>query len=324
RALAGQAASSRAELVRGRALCICRAGPEPWRAGKPGGAGGAGAGPRRNAPSALSRLPGGGRKRLPGEERKCGPASRRLHAMAALGRQVFNWHRLVPLTWAHVARQTHQGEQKRTCPSLLCKLTIASSGGGLEKLSHVESRTYVQEPACRIRLTRYSLEKRRTPVAPGFVEREKVISSLLDMGFSDVHINGLLHLWPSTHTQQLLDIISELILLGLNPEPVYVALKQSPQLLKLPVVHMKKRSGYLRKLGLGEGKLKTVLLCCPEIFTMHQRDIDSIVGVLKERCLFTVQQVTKILHRCPYVLREDPGELEYKFQVRMTGRGFGK
>lgn len=72
------------------------------------------------------------------------------------------------------------------------------------------------------------------------------------------------------------------------------------------------------------GKLKTVLLCCPEIFTMHQRDIDSIVGVLKEKCLFTVQQVTKILHRCPYVLREDPGELEYKFQVRMTSRGFGK
>ncbi|XP_059023442.1 transcription termination factor 4, mitochondrial isoform X2 [Mustela lutreola] len=234
--------------------------------------------------------------------------------MAALGRQVFDWHRLVPLTWAHVARQTHRGEQKRTCPCLLYKLTTASNGGGLEKLSHVESRTYVQEPACRMRFTQYSLEKRRTPVAPGFVEREKVISSLLDMGFSDVHINGLLHLWPSTHTQQLLDIISELILLGLNPEPVYMALKQSPQLLKLPILHMKKRSGYLRKLGLGEGKLKTVLLCCPEIFTMHQRDIDSIVGVLKEKCLFTVQQVTKILHRCPYVLREDPGELEYKFQ----------
>ncbi|XP_036174842.1 transcription termination factor 4, mitochondrial isoform X3 [Myotis myotis] len=47
---------------------------------------------------------------------------------------------------------------------------------------------------------------------------------------------------------------------------------------------------------------------------MHQRDIDRIVKVLREKCLFTVQQVTEILHRCPYVLREDPGELEYKFQ----------
>lgn len=53
---------------------------------------------------------------------------------------------------------------------------------------------------------------------------------------------------------------------------------------------------------------------------MHQRDIDRIVKVLREKCLFTVHQVTEILHRCPYVLREDPDELEYKFQVRVTER----
>ncbi|XP_004412772.1 PREDICTED: transcription termination factor 4, mitochondrial [Odobenus rosmarus divergens] len=234
--------------------------------------------------------------------------------MAALGRQVFDWHRLVPLTWARVPRQTRRGEQKRTSASLLCKLTTASNGGGLEKLSRVESRKYMQEPERRTSLPRCPHEKQRTPVAPGFLEQEKVITSLLDMGFSDVHVNELLLLWPSTHPQQLLDIITELLLLGLNPEPVYVALKKSPQLLKLPVMHVRKRSSYLRKLGLGEGKLKTVLLCCPQILTMHQRDIDSIVGVLKEKCLFTVQQVTRILHRCPYVLQEDPSELEYKFQ----------
>lgn len=56
---------------------------------------------------------------------------------------------------------------------------------------------------------------------------------------------------------------------------------------------------------------------------MRQRDIEVIVGVLKEKCLFTVKQVTEILHRCPYVLREDPGELEYKFQVRMAGGVLG-
>ncbi|XP_043434350.1 transcription termination factor 4, mitochondrial [Prionailurus bengalensis] len=234
--------------------------------------------------------------------------------MAALGRQVFDWHRLIPLIWAHVARQTPLGEQKRTSASLLCLLTTASSGGGLRKVSCVEPRKYVREPECRTDLTPDPLEKQRTPVAGGFLEREHIISALLDMGFSDFHINELLSMWPSVPPQQLLDIISELILLGLNPEPVYVALKKSPELLKLPIMQMRKRSSYLRKLGLGEGKLKTVLLCCPEIFTMHQRDIDSIVGVLKEKCLFTVQQVTRILHRCPYVLQEDPGELEYKFQ----------
>ncbi|XP_053072054.1 transcription termination factor 4, mitochondrial isoform X2 [Acinonyx jubatus] len=238
--------------------------------------------------------------------------------MAALGRQVFDWHRLIPLTWAHVARQTPLGEQKRTSASLLCLLTTASNGGGLQKVSCVEPKKYVGEPECRTDLTPDPLEKQRTPVAGGFLERENVISALLDMGFSDIHVNELLSMWPSVPPQQLLDIISELILLGLNPEPVYVALKKSPELLKLPIMQMRKRSSYLRKLGLGEGKLKTVLLCCPEIFTMHQRDVDSIVGVLKEKCLFTVQQVTRILHRCPYVLQEDPGELEYKFQEAST------
>ncbi|XP_057162255.1 transcription termination factor 4, mitochondrial isoform X2 [Ursus arctos] len=325
-----------AAVLRGcvRRGCACEAPAEsPGRrnskaAPAPATAPGKGRGGTRLPRARACRGEGGsvgrrGRKRLSGEGWRGGPLRvrfrrrafcRRFRAMAACGRQVFGWHRLVPLTWSHVARQTHHGEQKRTSASLLCKLTTASNGGGLENLSHVESRKYVREPECRTSLIPCPLEKQRTAVAPGFIEREKVVCSLLDMGFSDIHINELLCLWPSMHPQQLLDIISELILLGLNPEPVYVALKKSPQLLKLPVTHVRRRSGYLRKLGLGEGKLKTVLLCCPEIFTMHQRDIESIVGVLKEKCLFTVQQVTKILHRCPFVLREDPGELEYKFQ----------
>ncbi|TEA31689.1 hypothetical protein DBR06_SOUSAS22610021, partial [Sousa chinensis] len=268
---------------------------------------------------APSRCRGEGRKRRtrraeaadPGDgcfrrQRRC----RCIRAMAALGRQVLDGHRLIPLTWSLIARQTTRlGGQKRTTAFLLRKLTMVSSGGGLGESPSVEPQKYVQEPEHRTGLTQCLLEKQRTAV-----EREKVVSSLLDMGFSDVHVNELLSIQPGTHPQQLLDIISELILLGLNPEPVCVALKKSPQLLKLPVMHMKKRSSYLRKLGLGEGKLKRVLYSCPEIFTMRQRDIESIVGVLKEKCLFTVKQVTEILHRCPCVLREDPGELEYKFQ----------
>ncbi|KAL1770777.1 transcription termination factor 4, mitochondrial [Sigmodon hispidus] len=79
-------------------------------------------------------------------------------------------------------------------------------------------------------------------------------------------------------------------------------------------MQMKKRSSSLRKLGLGEGKLKRVLHDCPEVFTMRQRDIDTIVKVLKEKCQFTVQQITELLHRCPATFQADPGELEYKFQ----------
>lgn len=134
-----------------------------------------------------------------------------------------------------------------------CLLTTASNGGGLQKVSCVEPKKYVREPECRTDLTPDPLEKQRTPVAGGFLERENVINALLDMGFSDTHVNELLSMWPNVPPQQLLDIISELILLGLNPEPLYVALKKSPELLKLPIMQMRKRSSYLRKLGLGEG-----------------------------------------------------------------------
>uniref|UniRef100_A0A481CB93 Transcription termination factor 4, mitochondrial isoform X2 n=1 Tax=Sus scrofa TaxID=9823 RepID=A0A481CB93_PIG len=235
--------------------------------------------------------------------------------MAALGRQVFQWHRLTPVTGTVVAGHTPQlGEQKRMVAFLLRKLTTVSDGGGLEEPSFVEPGKRVQEPEHRTGLTRCLLEKQRTAVEP-----ETVVRSLRDLGFSDVHAHELLRLQPGTRPQQLLDIISELMLLGLNPEPVCVALKRSPQLLDLPVMQMKKRSSYLRKLGLGEGRLKRVLQCCPEIFTMRQRDLESIVGVLRERCLFTVKQVTEVLHRCPHVLREDPAELEYKFQGGTLG-----
>lgn len=138
--------------------------------------------------------------------------------------------------------------------SLLRKLTTASTGGSLEEIPCVGPKKCVQDPECRTHLPQCLLEKQSAPVDGGSWEREAVITSLLDMGFSDVHVNELLTVQPGTHPRQLLDIVSELILLGVNPEPVCVALKKSPQLLKLPVMQMKKRSSYLRKLGLGEGK----------------------------------------------------------------------
>uniref|UniRef100_A0A8D2JCK0 Mitochondrial transcription termination factor 4 n=1 Tax=Sciurus vulgaris TaxID=55149 RepID=A0A8D2JCK0_SCIVU len=234
--------------------------------------------------------------------------------MAALGRQVLDWQLLVRPTWACLARRTsHPPEQRRTTASLR-KPTTASGGASLEAFS-AGPRDRVQDPRRRTRPVQCRPEKRSTPVDSGSLELEKVISSLLDMGFTDAHLKDLLGILPGPNPQQWLDIVSELILLGLNPEPACVVLKKSPQLLKLPVTQMKKRSSYLRKLGLEEGKLRRVLHHCPEVFTMHQRDIDDIVRLLKEKCLFTTQQVTEILHRCPGVLREDPRELEYKFQV---------
>lgn len=59
-----------------------------------------------------------------------------------------------------------------------------------------------------------------------------------------------------------------------------------------------------------------MLQCCPDVFCAPQQTLERVVSVLRERCLFSAQQVTQVLHRCPHVLQEDPQELEYKFQVR--------
>ncbi|KAM7339738.1 hypothetical protein ACRRTK_000353 [Alexandromys fortis] len=235
--------------------------------------------------------------------------------MAALGRRVPDWHRLMTRSWTCLARQTpHLRDCKRMSPSLFCKLTTVPSGENFQESSCVRPKTYVQEPEYRTHLVQCLHEEQKTFVDPKFMLLANVISSLQDMGFDEAHINSLLSMQPSIYPQQLLDIISEFLLLGLHPEPLFMALKKSPQLLKLSPVQMKKRSSYLRKLGLGEGKLKRVLHSCPEVFTMHQRDIDGVVRVLKEKCMFTAQQITELLHRCPGVLQADPSELEYKFQ----------
>ncbi|XP_072575040.1 transcription termination factor 4, mitochondrial isoform X1 [Vulpes vulpes] len=238
--------------------------------------------------------------------------------MAALRRQVLHGHRAWARTWARTwaPAWARLAAQPRGAPSP----TAASSGGGRGASPPVQTLEDAQEPGCGVRAPPCPLEKQSGPAAPGPGAPGEVAGALLDMGFSDEHVRGLLSVWPGAQPRQLLDVVSELILLGVNPEPLCAALRSSPHLLALPAAHVKRRSSYLRRLGLGEGKLKTLLLCCPEVFTMHQRDIDSIVGVLKDKCLFTGQQVTRILHRCPYVLREDPGDLEYKFQTRQPAR----
>ncbi|XP_021014889.1 transcription termination factor 4, mitochondrial isoform X3 [Mus caroli] len=243
--------------------------------------------------------------------------------MASLVRQVPEWHRLLALSWACLVRQTpHLRDQKQTSPSLSCKLTTVPGRGSVQEFSSITPQKYVQEPENRTRLVQCLHGEQKPCVDPESLEPAKVIRSLQDMGFAEAHINSLCSIQPSVHPQQLLDIVSELLLLGLNPEPVFNALKKNPQLLKLSNMQMKRRSSYLRKLGLGEGKLRRVLSVCPEVFTMHQRDIDRVVKVLREKCLFTAQHITDVLHRCPTVLQEDPNELEYKFQPVPLLRSF--
>lgn len=44
--------------------------------------------------------------------------------------------------------------------------------------------------------------------------------------------------------------------------------------------------------------------------------MEAAVRVLREKCLFTAEQLTEVLQSCPGVLLEEPGSLQYHFQVR--------
>lgn len=42
--------------------------------------------------------------------------------------------------------------------------------------------------------------------------------------------------------------------------------------------------------------------------------MEAAVRVLREKCLFTAEQLTEVLQSCPGVLLEEPGSLQYHFQ----------
>lgn len=56
----------------------------------------------------------------------------------------------------------------------------------------------------------------------------------------------------------------------------------------------------------------------PQILTVPVRAIKNVVAFLREKCLFTVDQVTDILRDSPAIVQEDLRQVEYKFQVRLT------
>lgn len=53
----------------------------------------------------------------------------------------------------------------------------------------------------------------------------------------------------------------------------------------------------------------------PQILTVPVKTVKNMVLFLRERCLFTTQQVTDILRESPAIVMENTAQLEYKFQV---------
>lgn len=65
------------------------------------------------------------------------------------------------------------------------------------------------------------------------------------------------------------------------------------------------------------GSLQRVVAHYPQILTVPVKTIKHAVVFLREKCLFTVHQVTDILRDSPAIVVENMAQLEYKFQVSM-------
>ncbi|XP_036940377.1 transcription termination factor 4, mitochondrial [Acanthopagrus latus] len=140
----------------------------------------------------------------------------------------------------------------------------------------------------------------------------------LDMGFTDAQAEQLhdtvSKLRGGSAAKHVLSTLTVLFVLGLNPSSVLKLLDKCPELYIVKEPQLQQRIDNLRKLGLGEGSIQRVVAYYPQILTVPVKTVKAAVGFLREKCLFTGQQVTDILRDSPAVLTENRGQLEYKFQ----------
>ncbi|KAM9322931.1 transcription termination factor 4, mitochondrial isoform 1-T1 [Pholidichthys leucotaenia] len=153
---------------------------------------------------------------------------------------------------------------------------------------------------------------------PGKLHSELPLRSLVDMGFTDIQAK---HIYEAVSTigggsaaKHTLSTLTALFMLGFNTSSVLKLLEKCPELYTTKEKQLQERISNLRKMGLVEGSLQRVVSYYPKILTVPVKTVKHVVLFLKEKCLFTAQQVTDILRESPAVVLEDLGQLEYKFQ----------
>ncbi|XP_015726567.1 transcription termination factor 4, mitochondrial [Coturnix japonica] len=139
-------------------------------------------------------------------------------------------------------------------------------------------------------------------------------AELLAMGFSQAQARRLLLLQPGLEPQRRVDTAAQLLLLGLSAEAALGLMERSPKLLRMGSAQLKERAGYLRRLGLEGARLQSLTGRCPEVLTLPRRRMEAVVRLLRERCLFTAEQLAELLRSCPRVLLEEPGRVQLHFQ----------
>ncbi|XP_061492676.1 transcription termination factor 4, mitochondrial isoform X2 [Rhineura floridana] len=233
-------------------------------------------------------------------------------------RQVLQRHSFVPLVCHCIQLSSLKASPVAfisTLQHLGCRLTGNSSPGLSEANFRLRSsKTDSSEGSQKLlqTLAISSVEPER-PAGADLLNLGKVADPFLDMGLSPAQITQLFSLQPNLPPQTRLTVVSELLLLGLNTDSTLKVLQKSPELLKMSLKHLRDRADLLRRLGFEEG-MNHVAIHFPSIFTLPQKKIESLERLLKEKCLFTVHQISTILQMCPNILLEELNDVEYKFQ----------
>ncbi|XP_065496020.1 transcription termination factor 4, mitochondrial [Caloenas nicobarica] len=163
------------------------------------------------------------------------------------------------------------------------------------------------------------LVPRSLPAAPGPCPRRGCgeAAALRAMGFSEGQTRRLLALQARLGPQRreaAAAAAAQLLLLGLSAEAALALLERSPALLRMPTERLQERAAELRRLGLDGGQLQRALGRCPQLFTAPRRRLAAAGRLLRERCLFTAEQLREVLRTCPSVLLEEPRRLHHHFQ----------
>ncbi|XP_051262007.1 transcription termination factor 4, mitochondrial [Dicentrarchus labrax] len=149
-------------------------------------------------------------------------------------------------------------------------------------------------------------------------DTELPLQSLLDMGFTDTQAervyDTMSKLKGGSAAKHALSTLTALFVLGLNPSSVLKLLEKCPELYTVQDSQLQQRLSNLRKLGLVEGSLQRLVAHYPQILIVPVKTIKNVVLFLREKCLFTVQQVKDILRESPAIVVENTDQLEYKFQ----------
>ncbi|CAM9305525.1 unnamed protein product [Bubo scandiacus] len=139
-------------------------------------------------------------------------------------------------------------------------------------------------------------------------------AALRALGLSEEQARRLLAVQPRLGPQRREAAAAQLLLLGLGAEAALGLLERSPALLRMPAERLRERAEELRRLGLDGGQLGRALGRCPQLLTAPRRRMAAAVRLLRERCLFTAEELREVLAASPAVLLEEPHRLHLHFQ----------